>query len=93
MFRQMEQMEWGLLMAPRSVHQQESAPELIPNPGSQGKQETPTLRVYNIYHMTMISFQDIRKCMFIFPLFNKKKSETHTVNFILIQVLNWTHKD
>ena len=71
-------MEWGLPMAPRSVHQQESAPELTPNPGSQGKQETPTPRVYKIYHMTMISFQDIRKCMFIFPLFNKKKNLKHT---------------
>ena len=81
-----------LPVAPRSVHLQESAPELTPNPGSQGKQETPTLRVYKVYHVTMISFQDIRKCMLIFPLL-KKKSETHRVNFILIKVLNWTNKD
>ena len=86
MFRQMEQMEWGLPMAPRSVHQQESAPELTPNPGSQGKQETPTPRVYKIYHMTMISFQDIRKCMFIFPLLIKKKSKIETVIVVFFQI-------
>lgn len=66
----------GLPVAPRSVHQQESAPELTPNPGSQGKQETPTQRVYKLYHVTMISFQDIRKCMFIFPLLKKNLKHT-----------------
>ena len=38
----------GLLVARRSAHHRDSAPELTANPGSQGKQEIPTLRVYKI---------------------------------------------